>query len=56
MLEKILTELSRSWQQRYEDQNELTRQRHPEIAAQVKRYVDQMPKLLTEKEYIATNC
>jgi len=34
--------------------NELTRQGHPEIAAQVKRYVEQMPKPLTEKEYIAT--
>jgi hypothetical protein len=32
----------------------LTRQGHPEIAAQVKRYVEQMPKPLTEKEYIAT--
>ena len=34
--------------------DELTRQGHPEIATQVKRYVDQMPKPLTEKEYIAT--
>jgi hypothetical protein len=32
----------------------LTRQGHPEIAAQVRRYVEQMPKALTEKEYIAT--
>jgi hypothetical protein len=32
----------------------LTRQGHPEIASQVKRYVEQMPKPLTEKEYIAT--
>jgi hypothetical protein len=32
----------------------LTRQGHPELAAQVRRYVDQMPKALTEKEYIAT--
>jgi hypothetical protein len=32
----------------------LTRQGHSEIAAQVKRYVEQMPKPLTEKEYIAT--
>ena len=32
----------------------LTRQGHPEIAAQVKRYVEQMPKPLTEKEWIAT--
>jgi Relaxase/Mobilisation nuclease domain len=34
--------------------NELTRQGHHEIAAQVKRYVERMPKPLTEKEYIAT--
>ena len=34
--------------------DELTRQGHPEIAAQVKRYVEQMPRPLTEKEYIAT--
>jgi hypothetical protein len=34
--------------------DELARQGHPDIAAQVKRYVDQMPKPLTEKEYIAT--
>jgi hypothetical protein len=34
---------------------ELTRQGHPEIAAQIKRYVEQMPKPLTEKEYIAMN-
>jgi Relaxase/Mobilisation nuclease domain len=33
---------------------ELTRQGHPEIAAQVRRYVEQMPRPLTEKEYIAT--
>jgi hypothetical protein len=32
----------------------LTQQGHPEIAAQIKRYVEQMPKPLTEKEYIAT--
>ena len=32
----------------------LIRQGHPEIAAQVRRYVEQMPKPLTEKEYIAT--
>jgi Relaxase/Mobilisation nuclease domain len=32
----------------------LTRQGHPEIASQVKRYVEQMPKPLTEKEYIAS--
>ena len=35
--------------------NTLTRQGHPDIAAQVKRYLEQMPKPLTEKEYIATN-
>jgi hypothetical protein len=34
--------------------DELTRQGHPEIAAQVKRYVEQMPRPLTEKEHIAT--
>ena len=32
----------------------LAHQGHPEIAAQVRRYVEQMPKPLTEKEYIAT--
>ena len=32
----------------------LARQGHPEIAAQVRRYVEEMPKPLTEKEYIAT--
>ena len=32
----------------------LTRQGRAEIAAQVKRYVQQMPKPLTEKEFIAT--
>jgi hypothetical protein len=32
----------------------LTRQGQPEIAAQVKRYVEQMARPLTEKEYIAT--
>jgi hypothetical protein len=31
----------------------LTHQGHPEIAALVRRYVEQMPKPLTEKEYIA---
>jgi len=35
--------------------DELTRQGHPEIAAQVKRYVEQMPRPLTEKEFIATS-
>jgi hypothetical protein len=35
--------------------DELTRQGHAEIAAQVKRYVEQMPRPLTEKEYIATS-
>jgi Relaxase/Mobilisation nuclease domain len=34
--------------------DELTRQGHPETAAQVKRYVEQMPRPLTEREYIAT--
>ncbi len=34
--------------------DELTRQGHLEIAAQVKRHVEQMPRPLTEKEYIAT--
>ncbi len=34
--------------------DELARQGHPEIAAQVRRYVEQMPKPLTEKEWIAT--
>jgi Relaxase/Mobilisation nuclease domain len=34
--------------------DELTRQGHPEIAAQVRRHVEQMPRPLTEKEYIAT--
>jgi hypothetical protein len=44
-------EVRRRWQA---VSDELTRQGHPEIATQVKRYVDQMPKPLTEKEYIAT--
>jgi Relaxase/Mobilisation nuclease domain len=34
--------------------DELSRQGHPETAAQVKRYVEQMPRPLTEKEHIAT--
>jgi hypothetical protein len=34
--------------------DELTRQGHAEIAAQVKRYAEQMPRPLTEKEHIAT--
>jgi hypothetical protein len=34
--------------------DELSRQGHLEIAAQVNRYVEQMPRPLTEKEYIAT--
>ena len=34
--------------------DELTRQGHPEIATQVRQYVAEMPKPLTEKEYIAT--
>jgi hypothetical protein len=45
-------EARRGWQA---VSDELTRQGRPEIAAQIKRYVDQMPKPLTEKEYIATN-
>jgi Relaxase/Mobilisation nuclease domain len=45
-------EVHRGWQA---VNNELTRQGHPEIAAQVKRYVEQMPRPLTEKEYIAVN-
>jgi hypothetical protein len=32
----------------------LSRDGHPEIAAQVRRYVEQMPRPLTEKEHIAT--
>jgi hypothetical protein len=44
-------EVRRGWQA---VSDELTRQGHPEIAAQVRRYVEQMPKPLTEKEYIAT--
>lgn len=44
-------EVRRGWQAVSE---ELTRQGHPEIAAQVSRYVEQMPRPLTEKEYIAT--
>ena len=43
-------EVRRGWQA---VSDELTRQGHPEIAAQVKRYVEQMPKPLTEKEFIA---
>lgn len=34
--------------------DELTSQGHPEIAAQVRRHVEQMPRPLTEKEHIAT--
>jgi Relaxase/Mobilisation nuclease domain len=34
--------------------DELFREGHPEIAAQVRRHVEQMPRPLTEKEYIAT--
>ena len=34
--------------------DELTRQGHPEVAAQVRRHLEQMPRPLTEKEYIAT--
>lgn len=45
-------EVRRGWQV---VSDELTRQGHPEIAAQVRRYVEQMPRPLTEKEYIATS-
>jgi hypothetical protein len=45
-------EVRRVWQA---VSDELTGQGHPEIAAQVERYVQQMPKPLTEKEDIATN-
>ncbi len=34
--------------------DELTRQGHADLAAQVRRYVEQMPRPLTEKEHIAT--
>lgn len=34
--------------------DELTRQGHAELAAQVKRYLEEMPRPLTEKELIAT--
>ena len=34
--------------------DEITRQGHAELASQVKRYVEQMPRPLTEKERIAT--
>jgi hypothetical protein len=34
--------------------DELIREGQPEIAAQVRRHVEQMPRALTEKEYIAT--
>ena len=44
-------EVRRGWQA---VSDELARQGHPEIAAQVRQYVGQMPKPLTEKEYIAT--
>jgi hypothetical protein len=44
-------EVRRGWQA---VSDELIRQGHPEIAAQVRQYVEQMPKPLTEKEYIAT--
>jgi hypothetical protein len=44
-------EVRRAWQA---VSDTLTRQGDPEIAAQVRRYVEQMPKPLTEKEYIAT--
>jgi hypothetical protein len=44
-------EVSRGW---LAVRDELTRQGYPEIAAQVTRYVEQMPRPLTEKEQIAT--
>jgi Relaxase/Mobilisation nuclease domain len=44
-------EVRRGWQA---VSDQLTCQGHPEIAAQVRRYVEQMPRPLTEKEYIAT--
>ena len=44
-------EVRRGWQA---VSDQLSRQGHPEIAAQVKRYVERMPGPLTEKEYIAT--
>jgi hypothetical protein len=44
-------EVRRGWQAA---SDELTRQGHADIAAQVRRYAEQMPKPLTEKEYIAT--
>src|SRR5882724_10100605 len=44
-------EVERGWQT---VSDELTRQGHSEIPAQVRRYVEDMPKSLTEKEYIAT--
>jgi hypothetical protein len=50
----ILTrqEVRHGWQAVSDD---LARQGHPDIAAQIKRYVEQMPRPLTEKEYIATS-
>jgi hypothetical protein len=44
-------EVRRGWQA---VSDQLTRQGHPEVAAQVRRYVEDMPKPLTEEEYIAT--
>ena len=44
-------EVRRGWQA---VSDELNRQGHLELAAQVRQYVAQMPKPLTEKEYIAT--
>jgi hypothetical protein len=44
-------EVRRGWQA---VSDELARQGRPEIAVQVRQYVEQMPKPLTEKEYIAT--
>jgi hypothetical protein len=44
-------EVRRGWQA---VSDELTREGHSEISEQVKQFVQQMPKPLTEKEYIAT--
>ena len=50
-LTRTRQEVRRGWQA---VSDALTRQGHPEIAAQVGRYIVEMPKPLTEKEYIAT--
>ena len=52
--EKLLRtreEVRRGWLAVSDD---LTRQGHPKIAAQVRRHMEQMPRPLTEKEFIAT--